>query len=211
MGGGDHNQLVVDGRSPLNGVTWQQDFAEGHDYWSAYPYNAGMPHWGNVFYPATHFSDGYIVTDASRWAIDTPEDPDSVLAMLTYPSWIDPALTTMNLGGSVVSFDLMGLDLNLRGGHAFFWVVAGSPQGIDARWYKKVDPLVIGDGVWGARNLVTVDVWPDWTKSWDGGYGVTAPYFDKVKSWGIGFVGFPEGDMPSGALALRDFKIAVAP
>lgn len=199
--------LQSNGRDPVAGVVWDEG-VNGNDVWSAYDYNGGMNSENNVFYPVTRLPGEFLV-DSSRWRIDTPETPDTVLAMLTYPSWADSNITTMNLGFVEAKFKLKGTNLDLKGGQVYFWVVANALGGGVGRWHKTSQPLDVGNGVWGAENVVDIGPAAGWQKTWQSGTA-TSPYFDKVLSWGISFMGFANGVNPTGALSMSsDFKIII--
>ena len=62
--------------------------------WHSYDYNAGVEAGRDTFFPVTHeatggaFNSGYIWTDDSRWRIDSPEQPNSILALIFYRDWV---------------------------------------------------------------------------------------------------------------------------
>src|SRR5690606_3638234 len=106
-----------------DGTIWQQSFSNGSDRWKPYDYDGGLYGNGNVFFPASWSESGgadgggFIFADDSRWQIDTPESPHSILALLTYPSWVDSSSpTSLDLTDTVVEFFLRGDDLALNGG-----------------------------------------------------------------------------------------------
>jgi len=183
----------------------------GADFWAAYDYSAGMPGGANVFYPASHEptggaeQGGHIWADDSRWRIDTPENPHSILALLTYPKWIIPG-KTMDIHPCEVSFYLRGDDLDLKGGQAFFWVLDAT-----GRYHKRNHPLNIGNGCWGAKNSITIGSVADgWHHSWGPTYPLppmSGPDFNTIYSWGISFTDFPEGVKPTGIIRMSDFVI----
>src|SRR5262245_22215075 len=61
------------------------NFDKDREGWQIYDYNGGKQGGGNVFFPATWEKTGgvrdtgYIWADDSRWRIDTPENPHSIL------------------------------------------------------------------------------------------------------------------------------------
>lgn len=186
----------------LGGNVFQQDFAAGFDRWVSYDYNGGLTGGGNVFYPASHDSDGFIWTDDSRWRIDTPESPDSILALLTYPRWHNPAYSTLYIYPKDAQFDLRGVDLDLKGGQAFWWVVDAN-----GRYYNTGNPLTVVNGSWTANSVLNGPLGGNWTQSWAVAGPVAGPLLDKVISFGIGFTGFPLGNKPTGRLEMRNFRI----
>lgn len=188
---------------------WRQDFNAGHEAWTIYDFNSGDPNGANVFYAASHHStggvndSGYIWADNSRWLIDTPESPHSILALLTYPQWgTYPNNLKIDLNGTRAEFYLRGDDLDLKGGAAYFWVLD------DYGRYKQYDiQLAIGDGTWAFNSIDLGADQAGWVQSWSKTPGAQLD-FTKVWSWGIGFVGFTPGVEPTGVLALDEFTIA---
>lgn len=187
---------------------WKQTFSKGHDTWVSYDYNGGDPLGKNVFYAASYSTTGgvnnggYIWTDASRWLIDTPETPHSVLALLTYPQWgTFPDNVAIDLNGTTVEFYLRGDDLDLKGGKADFWLVDQY-----GRWHRRDIVLTVGDGEWSKNSIDIGFDTPGWENSWtqDVKSGLN---FNAIRSWGISFVAFPPGVEPSGVLALDEFTI----
>lgn len=76
----------------LRNKSVRNTFNNSYDNWYSYHYRENLYY--NVFYPATfeykggaEDNSGYIFTDDSRWSIDFPECPNSVLALLTYARW----------------------------------------------------------------------------------------------------------------------------
>lgn len=186
----------------LGGNAFQSDFTHGHDRWVSYDYDAGIFGGGNVFYPASHDPEGYIWTDDSRWRIDTPEDPDSILALLTYPRWHNPLYSTLFISFANAQFDLRGVSLDLKGGQAFWWLVD-----INGRYYNRGNPLTVSNGVWSSNSVQNGHIGTDWIQSWAVDQPVVGPLMDQVVSFGIGLTGFPLGDKPTGRLEMRNFRI----
>ena len=68
-------------------------FDAGRESWQIYDYTGGSGN-QNVFY-LTSWEErggvgdsGYVWADDSRWRIDTPEDPHSILPLILYHRWI---------------------------------------------------------------------------------------------------------------------------
>ena len=200
-------------RGNIDGVFWEQNFDDPNEapHWSVYYYQPQ-----HIFYPVTHSltggaeGGGFISADDSRWTIDTPETPDSVLAFLTYTRWHVPALFDVNIHQKDVSFYLRSRGADLKGATAYFWLFlqGWTGGGNPGRWYKTSVPLSIGTGEWGSKNTINIASYGDgWTKSFP--VEITDyPMFDVVYSWGIGLRGFSE--KPTGILDLSNFKIAAA-
>jgi hypothetical protein len=181
--------------------------------WYSYDYQSGIGPGrnDNVFFRTRPADDGSVWASDNRWSIDTPEDPDSVLALLRYQKWDfaeDLATTSgddpIDLRGKCVSFDLKADNLDLKGGHATFWAMSWTAV---QRWHANA-PIAIGTDTW-AHNVVRInDV--DWHRSWAGNPAREHLGLDDVLrstvSYGIGFVGFDAE--PTGRIGLRNFDIA---
>ncbi len=187
---------------------WRQSFSSRHEAWVSYDYNGGDPNGTNYFFSASSNitggvdGGGYIWTDASRWLIDTPENPHSVLALLTYAQWgAYPNNLYINLNGTTAEFYLRGDDLDLKGGAAYFWLVDQY-----GRYHQRAIELTIGDGDWAFNSVdLGVDI-SGWENSWTVHSGSSLDY-TTIRSWGISFIGFPPGVEPTGVLALDEFTI----
>lgn len=149
------------------------------------------------------------VADDSKWRIDTPENPDSVLAILRYQEWggtPEAPVTTqgnpINLLYTTVSFDLMGDGLDLHGGHATFWVVKAGQ-----RWhYVAAFPEII-EGEWTHFEVdIAASSVADWYNSWAVDPPNVVTTLTGAVSYGIAFVDFA-GVEPTGAVRMRNFLI----
>lgn len=184
-------------------VIWSQDFARSNGRWVSYDFNGGAFGNENVFYPASWASDGYIWTDNSRWRIDTPETPHSILALLVYPGWLamHPRGGTLDLTSAEVSLTLRGVDLDLKGGTAHFYVNTA-----DGRWHIS-EPLTISNEGWSVNEIAIQDA--IWDKSWDRGDENGSPDVDltNVSQLGIKFINFVDRVEPTGILAIDSIGI----
>lgn len=192
-----------------------ETFDDGNAFWWSYLYDDSFS--GNIFYPTTWHTkggaenSGFISTDHSRWAIDSPENPDSVLALLTYRNWTRSE--PIDLRGATVSLQLRGDMLNLKGGAIYFWVLDNETR---MRWHYVAEPLTFVEGAWGPAVSITLTNNPDlWHNSWDSPPQGAAPgnlndVLASVDSYGISFVGFPTGDEPTGRLSLDNLSITPA-
>src|SRR5437762_298387 len=119
-------------------------FDDGAEGWQIYDYAASIAAGPgeNVFRPVTWETmggvnkSGYIWADDSRWTIDTPEAPHSLLALILYRRWIGDG--ELDLRNAKVSVFLRGDQLDLEGANCFFWV---SKSGV--RWHYASRPLEI--------------------------------------------------------------------
>lgn len=176
--------------------------------WYAYDYQAGLDVEPavNVFRPAVPSGDERWV-NYRQWSIDTPETPDSVLALVRYDQWDTSGGVVATVGssgpdlrGRCVTFELRGDHLDLHGGWVTFWVMS-TFEG--QRWHTRL-PAVTDE--WGR---VTVDIdRADWHNSWRY-HPADPPALDAVlaqaNSFGVGFVGFDQE--PGGMLGMRGFEI----
>ena len=92
--------LIVLACGPLSVQADERRMVENHfnktrEGWRIYDYNGGKPGGGNAFFPAVWEktggveNSGYIWADDSKWRIDTPENPDSILPFIIYRHWVD--------------------------------------------------------------------------------------------------------------------------
>jgi hypothetical protein len=171
------------------------DFSKDRAGWQIYDYNGGKAGGGNVFFPATWEKSGgvgdsgYIWGDDSRWRIDTPEDPHSILAFIIYRSWVGGQ--ALDLRGAKVSVHLRGDKLDLRGGKCLFWALNNANG---TRWHMKGAPLAISEGKWGAKQTIVLKNDEKlWHNSWSRHPDKPAS-LDEVlgtcDSYGFSFVGF---------------------
>ncbi len=159
-------------------------FDTGRESWQIYDYNGGSGG-QNVFFLASWEktggleNSGYIWADDSRWRIDTPEDPHSILPLILYHRWValdaeeDGSNATprptgfrkkeaMDLRGAEVSVHLRGDGLDLKGAQCYFWVHSGG-----TRWHYTGRPLKIHEGKWGPpERFVLVNDESQWHRSW---------------------------------------------
>jgi hypothetical protein len=192
----------------LGDLVVRQEFEEGADLWVSYDDNGGSRPGANVFYPASWSpgggvrDTGYIWADGSRWRIDAPENPDSILALLTYPGWIDRLYSALDLSNTVARFYLRGDGLELHGAQAFFWVLDEN-----GRWYRHLQPLVIGESEWAENGISLSTRESDWENTWARDNIVRPLDLTKVVSYGIAFRGFPLAQKVQGELGLDEFEI----
>lgn len=175
------------------------------DGWYSYDYNGGSGS-ENVFYQAVETAGPVFTTDDSGWRIDTPEDPDSVLALIRYQQWGGtPEAPTTSTGdprelrGVHVAFDLSSTSLDLKGGHLTFWIVKGGQ-----RWHYTAAFPTAPEGDWAHFDLRLTPVDADWHNSW----AVDSPNLEQTMaathSYGIGIVGF--SSEPTGELHMRNWQ-----
>ncbi len=132
------------------------------------------------------------VVDDSAWNIDTPEDPDSVLALKTWSSWQGRA--GFDLRDATVTILAQGEGLDLRGGYLDFWVVDDG-----GRWHHPL-PIPLGQ-----RTSLPLVADAAWHRSWS--RNEPRPLaLSTVRSYGIGFVGFDAE--PTGRLIVEELTFS---
>ena len=215
------------GAEPSPGVV--NTFERGRESWQVYDYNGGIAGGGNVFFLPTWEKtggvgdSGYIWADDSRWRIDTPEDPHSILPFLLYHRWValdaqepprkpdTPRATgfvkgdALDLREAEVSVRLRGDNLDLKGAHCLFWVHHGS-----TRWHYTGHRLKIHQGTWGPEErFVLHNDEAQWHRSWDPGQNSLDEVLKISYSYGFSFVGFSEE--VTGKFSMDEFRIRLRP
>jgi len=201
-------------------------FDRGRESWQIYDYNGGSGS-QNVFYLPTWEktggvgNSGYIWGDDSRWRIDTPENPHSILAFILYYHWItldakEPGRTTprptvylkegeLDLREAEVSVRLRGDGLDLKGAKCYFWAM-----GETGRWHYTSRPLKISQGTWGPEErFVLRNDESQWHFSWPPGGGNLNEALRTSHSCGFSFVGFSAE--VTGKFSMDDFRLRLRP
>jgi hypothetical protein len=182
-------------------VMYREDFSTNQGRWSAYDWHAGARDGGgNTFYPASWSSEGYAWVDDSRWRIDWPEQPPSILALVNHFAWHGMCRNGIDLRGAAISFDLRGIDLDLKGGHADLFV-----NDLNGARHKIAQPLALSNDRWSHNEVIIDDT--GWASSWQNGNDADVDPFD-ITGFGIAFRGF--GTEPSGRLAIDNVVIRTA-
>jgi hypothetical protein len=194
-------------------------FDHGAGEWRTYDFN-GLPFGdeggnGGIYHYVTWEArggvgdSGYVWTDQSRWRIDTPETPDSILAFITYRDWIGAG--TLDLRGAKLSVNLRGDELDAKGATLHFWVLNNA---LGVRYHYTGQALSFADGTWADRqSLVLVPDASRWTMSWQR-YADESPsgldaVLGAVDSYGFSFLGFPHGEEVTGRLAMDELVLSV--
>ena len=168
------------------------NFNSDGEGWRIYDYNGGQ----GAFYYATWESSGglgdsgYIWGDDSRWSIDTPETPDSILSFIIYRSWVGGG--ALDLRNAMLSVHLRGFNLDLKGANVLFWVFNSGTPG--TRWHYTAQPLEVSEGAWGQQQSIVLKNDENlWHRSW---YRTSPASLDDilsaVDSYGFSFVGFSQ-------------------
>lgn len=187
------------------------DFDVNAQAWASYEYTPGV----NTYHPANWErsggvgNSGYIWTDDTMWNIDTPENPHQIFPMLIYRYWPGGGEGTLDLRGAKVSVYLRGDNLDLKGGHCYFWAFNGVNG---TRWEYTGVPLTISNGSWAQKTtiLLNTDDPSLWTRTWSRNPD-TAGSIDDIlaaaNSYGFAFVGM--SSEVTGRLSMDSLVITV--
>ena len=146
---------------------------------------------------------GYVWADDSRWSIDTPEQPHSILPFIFYRNWRNEDL--IDLSDAQISVYLRGDELQLYGARCLFWIHGGH-----TRWHLASTPLDIGDGSWlSDPNRFTLSTSAaKWHLSWHSPKVEATPLdslLAETESYGFSFVGFSQE--VTGRFSMDEFEI----
>jgi hypothetical protein len=147
----------------------------------------------------------YVTADDSLWTIDTPESPQSILALMI-PSTLMLKSPPLDLRYTAVSFSLRGDNLQLYGASCYFWVVSFVPT--STRWHYTSQPLIVPEGKWSELQTLVLSPKED---AWHCSFSLQQPrtplndVLGLCMSFGISFMGFSE--KVSGNISLSDFTI----
>jgi hypothetical protein len=186
-------------------------FDQWHERWATYQDAWG---YGNVLLPMTHetrggaHGGGFVWTDASRWTVDSPEEPDSVLVALTYWRWMSaPEWRSrrgfgdrVNLTGSTMRVSLRGRGLRLAGAATTFWLTCNG-----ARWHLK-QPLRVTDRRWTENTILLPADAASWSRSWTREAG-SSFCLHEVDSYGLAFRDVPRDARLAGVLDVDEFSL----
>ena len=179
--------------------------------WQVYDYAKSIEAGRDVYWSVTWKetggvnNSGYIWADDSRWTIDTPEHPRSILALIIWRPWVLRGAVDMRDGK--ISVYLRGDDLDLKGADCLFWVFS---RKYGTRWHYRGNPLPIARGRWPDRPI-TFTLKNDeslWHRSWAihcPNYGSLDEVLAQCDSYGFSFVGFSE--KVTGKFAMDEFEI----
>jgi len=176
--------------------------------WCSYVYLGTDSHrFSRCAYAGTGgFSDkAYITADDSQWTIDTPESPESILALII-PGTMTIKLPPLDLRNTKISFALRGDNLQLHGAKCYFWVVTFLPK--TTRWHYLSQPLNIPEGEW--SELQMLNLIPE-QKLWHCSFSLSEraiPLADTLTtcmSFDFSFIGFTQ--KVTGKLSLSEFTI----
>jgi hypothetical protein len=193
--------------------TVKNHFNEGREGWRIYDYNGGKSGGGNVFFPAVWEKNGgvensgYIWADDSKWRIDTPEEPDSILPFIIYRTWVDA--NALDIRGAKLSLYLRGDKLDLKGAKCLFWAF-NRTRG--TRYHYTGEPLKVIADEWGKRQTIVLKNDKKlWHESWSRNPDKPASLDEVLRecdSYGVSFVGF--SNEVTGKLAMDELVIEPA-
>ncbi|NUQ61278.1 MAG: hypothetical protein HUU20_02250 [Pirellulales bacterium] len=185
--------------------------AEG---WQVYDFAGGVPGGNKIFAQVTWEkaggvgNSGYIWGDDSRWRINLPETPDSILAFVFYRKWA--GAPELDLRDAEVSVYLRGDKLDLKGAKCYFWV---SDTQTVTRWHYTAHPLPVPEGHWGEKQtFVLKNDEALWHSSWSGepqNVGSLDAVLGGVDSYGLAFVGFTQ--KVTGRFAMDELQVRLRP
>jgi hypothetical protein len=181
--------------------------------WQTYDYDGGRGDAKNSFYPLTWEStggvnnSGYVWADDSRWRIDTPENPHSILAFIIYRRWVEE--DELDLRDAELSVYLRGDGLDLKGAKCQFWAL-NAENG--TRWHYSGRPFAVPEGDWGAKQSVTIENDESlWYRSWsrDPSNPATLDHvLSKCDSYGFSFIEFSEE--VTGKIAMDELELRLS-
>ena len=185
-------------------------FDESREGWRIYDYNGGKPGGGNVFFPATWEKSGgvedsgYIWADDSKWRVDVPEQPHSILPFIIYRDWVDGK--ALDIRGAKLSVFLRGDKLDLKGARCLFWAF-NRKRG--TRYHYTGEALKVSAGEWGRKQTIVLkNETKLWHASWSRMPDKPATLDEVLRecdSYGVSFVGF--SDEVTGRFAMDELVI----
>ena len=188
-----------------------QTFDHDYEMWAAYDYAACLATDHDVYRPANWEKrggvndSGYVWVDDTQWSVDTPENPVSILAIMTWRQWFlrGPA----DLRNATLTVHLRGENLNLRGGKCCFWAMS---RKLCTRWHLSTQPLTVANGTWSKTVVLLVTDAGKWHRSWTvpgQKPGALEDVLSQVESYGLSFLGF-DGNV-TGRLCMDEFELKV--
>ncbi len=158
------------------------------------------------YYSAGGFNNGlYIVSNDSKWTVDTPESPHSILAILMRAVRTFSTEDRLDLRNVEVSFALRANGLDLHGANTYFWI--GCHEPVATRWHITANPLKIVEGEWTNQNVQLVNDETKWHCSWSKQPPPSSldATLSGVSSYGFAFTDFEQP--VSGQIELSAFSI----
>lgn len=208
------------------------DDEQQSEAWRIYDYGGdGQAGGRNIFYPVDWVSSGgvkdsgYVWGDDSRWRIDTPENPHSILALIIYQNWHMPRPAgkpgtiprgfgqgtrdgmgppSIDVRDAQLSVHLRGDNLNLKGGRVTFWIVTREGY----RWHYYGHYLTVAADHWGSRETFVLENDPSkWHLSFHGSDPIPDrdDCLSRVVSYGFAFINFTAE--VTGKLSMDEFEL----
>ena len=153
---------------------------------------------------------GFVWTDSSRWGVDAPESPDSILVAVNYWRWLFPdewrARTgsgdVVDLRDTVLEVALKGRELQLQGAHTTFWVLCNGQ-----RWHLTDPYLSIVNDRWTQNRVLLPREEERWALSWARSGIPTGLCLEQVESYGFAFRDFSTDAAVSGVFEMDAFTL----
>ena len=207
-------------------------FDDGAEGWRIYDYHGGIAgsRYPSYYHPVSWEraggvgDSGFVWGDDSRWRVDTPEEPDSILPFIwSGPNPSRSAWTSsgprrryvVDLRDGELSVYLRGDGLSLKGAKVYFWVV-NSPVG--TRWHYTAHPFNVQEGNWGDKQTITLKNDERlWHRSWARDRarpGSLDEVLGRCNMYGFSFLGFSaevEGRLAMDELTIRGRIVAGGP
>jgi hypothetical protein len=208
---------------PRSSKIIESNFTTWNNHWMSYMDSYG---YGNVFYPFSHKkisannNENYIWVDDSRWTIDYPEQPNSILVGLIYFRWMFPKEWKNNTGlgdffdlrDVEISVSLRGKNLDLGGAVVTVWILCNGK-----RYHFQDKFLDINNYFWTENKIKFNNNQDSWHMSWSRDRKslyknlehMENQYIclDKVESIGFAFRGF-ESKKVKGIFQMKEFSIS---
>jgi len=175
--------------------------------WRSYYYFAGGHSYREPRYDTSGGPGGSpcIWADDSMWAIDTPEQPHSILFLLQYRIWGDAP--PLDLRNAELRLRLCGDNLALHGARCYFWVATQLPT--TTRWHCTAQPIAISPGQWQEPVVLRLSTDPaHWHRSFTSNPANAAGIDEALAlcvSYGFSFVGFSQ--KVTGRVGLAEFAL----
>jgi len=202
--------------SRASDVIVRSTFDVWNERWVTYQDAYGF---GNVFYPMTYQmtggvdGKGFVWVDDSRWGVDAPETPDSILVAVVYWRWLFPpewrGRTSMtgevDLRDTVLDVSLRGRQLKLGGAQVTFWFTCDGQ-----RHHLKQSTLKVST-LWTANHL-SLPARPEaWDLSWARPGATPSFCIDRANSYGFAFRDVRREAPVTGVFEMDDFRLTRTP
>ncbi len=189
-------------------IQYKKNVPDNLIYWSSYKYvGPGRDLLHPVNYERSNGPEDkpYVWVDDSKWSIDTPESPNSILPLMYYQKWGGESVC--DLRNSNIQFFLRGDGLDLKEGQCFFWIVTETP--FSTRWHYSSHPIKVSENYWDEPTILELS---DDPKHWHMSFSCEPQKpaslnhsLAACSSFGFSFIGFSE--KVTGKLSISSFKL----